>query len=63
MFYMVDKVCKFPDYPFNSLFINIFIAKVSVVIIKVDIIDIRNKCILLPNKNMYLCLPLLHTMQ
>lgn len=63
IFYLIDKVCKFPDYPFDSLFIGIFIANISVVIVEVSLTDIHNKCILLPYKNMYICMPLLHTMQ
>ncbi len=27
-FYVLDKVEKFPDYPFSSLFIDIFVAKI-----------------------------------
>lgn len=62
-FYVIDKVSKFPDYPFNSINIGIFIATISVVIINVSLTDINNKCILLPYKNMYICMPLLHTMK
>ncbi len=59
-FYVLDKVEKFPDYPFSSLFIDIFVAKLSHNIVNVNINEVKYKCLLLPYQNMYVCIPLLH---
>lgn len=62
-FYEVQPICRFIEYPFNSLLVGIFIAKITDNTFKVNSDDISMKCILLPYKKNYLCLPLLHTIK
>ncbi|XP_035711011.1 uncharacterized protein LOC118436639 isoform X1 [Folsomia candida] len=62
-FYEVIKLDKFPEYPFNSLTVNIFLAKITTNVRIVNYSEVMYKCLLLPYKNMYLCLPLLHTLK
>lgn len=61
-FYEIIKVGRFPNYPFNSLSVGICLASISSNVVKVMVQNVRYKCLLLPYKNIYVCLPMLHTM-